>query len=302
MAMPNLMLEVKGYGEYLNSVYGMGRWKAVYRGHLLADHGGDLDGFHSQVSIMPQEKIGVVVFVIGDHAAPLYNVISYNLYERLLSMKETPWSARRLVERLNSKKADTEARAKAGADRVPDTKPSHVLADYVAQYENEAYGVLKIGLSGEKLQFDFHKLAFPLTHYHYDRFDTPEDEYYGKFSVNFGTNPQGDVDKAIVSMDQAPVVFTRRPDTVTPERLKTFVGEYLYPDKSIFKVIYTENEGLSCIVAGAPQIKLFAYKGLKFRSEQYPDQILEFVVENGAVKAAKITAPSGEMILPRKMP
>ena len=34
----------------LNYAYGMGRWTASYRGHLLAYHGGDIDGFHSQVS------------------------------------------------------------------------------------------------------------------------------------------------------------------------------------------------------------------------------------------------------------
>ena len=34
--------------------------------------------------MMPQDGIGVIVLVIGDHAAPLYNVVSYNVYERLL--------------------------------------------------------------------------------------------------------------------------------------------------------------------------------------------------------------------------
>ena len=35
---------------------------------------------------MPEEGIGVVVFVIGDHAAPLYNIVTYNVYERLLGL------------------------------------------------------------------------------------------------------------------------------------------------------------------------------------------------------------------------
>jgi hypothetical protein len=72
----------------------MGRWTASYRGHLLAYHGGDLPGFHSQVSTMPYDGIGVIVLVIGNHAAPLYNIVSYNVYERLLGMSLTPWSER----------------------------------------------------------------------------------------------------------------------------------------------------------------------------------------------------------------
>ena len=82
----------------------------------------------------------------------------------------------------------------AGAARVANTKPSHPLADYVGEYDHPAYGLMKIGLKGEQLQFDFHKIHFPLTHFHYERFDTPDDEQDGKWSVNFATNPEGELD------------------------------------------------------------------------------------------------------------
>jgi CubicO group peptidase (beta-lactamase class C family) len=61
LAMPNSALEARGWGEILNQYYGMGRWVSSYRGHLLALHGGDLPGFHSQISIMPNDSIGVIV-------------------------------------------------------------------------------------------------------------------------------------------------------------------------------------------------------------------------------------------------
>ena len=55
IALPNTVGETRGCWELLNAAYGMGRWTASYRGHLLTYHGGDLDGFHSQVSFMPHE-------------------------------------------------------------------------------------------------------------------------------------------------------------------------------------------------------------------------------------------------------
>src|SRR5260370_29022197 len=119
-------------------------------------HGGDLAGFHSQVSFMPNDKIGVIVLVISDHSAPLYNIVSYNVYERLLGMDQTPWSQRQLARRLAGKKAGTEARAKAGADRVPNTKPSHSLADYASDYENQAYCILTIGFKSVVLTYCSH--------------------------------------------------------------------------------------------------------------------------------------------------
>jgi hypothetical protein len=135
MAQPNTLAETRGWWEILNPAYGMGRSTSSYRGHLLTYHGGDLDGFHSQVSFMPQERIGVLVAVIGDHAAILYNLVSYNVYERLLGLDQTPWIRRWLEVRLKGKKAGTESRTKAGADRVKNTRPSHPLTDYVGEYE-----------------------------------------------------------------------------------------------------------------------------------------------------------------------
>ncbi len=300
IGLPNVLGEALGYWEMINEDYGMGRETASYRGRLLTFHGGDLPGFHSQVSFLPNEKIGVIVFVIGDHSAPLYNVVSYNVYERLLGMDQTPWSQRLLQLRLANKKAGTEARGKAGADRVPNTKPSHALADYVGDYENPAYGILKIGLQGDQLQFNFHEFQFPLSHFHYDRFDTPDDEQYGRFSVNFQTDPQGDIGNAAMSLDEAVVVFTRKPDALDSSLQEKLAGPYLTPAKVKFEVLYQPGTGLSLMFPGGPPRKLIFIKGLQFRTPQSADVIYEFVLLNGQVTALKERSPSGEYTFSRQ--
>ena len=300
IGLPNALGEALGYWEVLNPDYGMGRQTASYRGHLMTFHGGDLPGFHSQVSFLPNEKIGVIVLVIGDHAAPLYNVVSYNVYERLLGMDQTPWSERRLKIRLANKKAGTEARAKAGGDRVPNTKPSHPLSDYAAEYENPAYGIVKIGCKSEQLDFTFHEFQYPLSHFHYDRFDSPDDEQYGKFSVNFRTNPQGDISEAVMSIDEAEVVFTRKPEVLDPKLLEKLAGTYLTPSQVKFEVVYQPGAGLSVVFPGGPPQKLIQVKRLQFRTPQSGDTIYEFVLENGQVKALRERDPSGEFTFPRQ--
>jgi CubicO group peptidase (beta-lactamase class C family) len=299
IALPNAMGEARGYWELLNSVYGMGRFTASYRGHQIAYHGGDINGFHSQISLMPQDRIGVIVFVIGDHCASLYNTVSYNVYERLLGMDQTPWSDRLLASRLKGKKAGTEARAKAGQEQVKNTKPSHALADYVGEYEHPAYGVLTIGMKDGQLQFDFHTLVFPMTHFHYDRFDTPDDEQYGKWSVNFLTNPQGDVDKAIMSLDEAEATFTRKPRMLDRATLEKLAGTYETPTGAKFQVVLKEDGSLTLVFAGRPEIKLVPYKELQFHVKEFSDLTVEFVVENGQVKSLKQRDPSGEYTFPR---
>ncbi len=300
IALPNSGAEARGFWEVLNSVYGMGRWTASYRGHLLAYHGGDLPGFHSQVSFMPKEKIGVLVFVIGNHCAGLYNIVSYNLYERLLGLDQTPWSARQLEMRLKGKKAGTEARAKAGVDVVPGTKPSHAVADFAGEYEHPAYGVLKVNLKDGGLQLDFHKIVLPLGHVHYDRFDTPDDEEFGKTSLNFLTNPQGDVDKVVTSLDEAEATFVRKAVTLDAETLQKLVGTYDTPGGVKFQAVLKEDKSLYLVFPGQTDQKLEPYKGLKFKIKDFSDVIFEFVMENGRVTGLKQIDPSSVVVFPRK--
>jgi hypothetical protein len=248
---------------------------------------------------MPKEKIGVVVLVVGNHTAPLYNYVSYNVYERLLGLDQTPWIQRGLDIRLKAKEAGISARKKAGEDRVPNTKPSHALADYVGEYENAAYGSLKVGLKNNQLQFDFHKIVMSLSHFHYDRFDTANDEENGKWSVNFRTNPQGDIEDAVMSLDEAEATFKRKPEKLAPAMLTQLAGEYQTPTGTKVQVKYQEATGLSLVFPGSPPFPLAQVKGLRFRTPQFGDVVFEFVVEGGQVKALKQRDPGGEVSLPR---
>ena len=302
IALPNAQLEARGFGELLNAAYGAGRNTASYRGHLITYHGGDINGFHSQVSFMPQDGIGVIVLVIGDHAAPLYNYVSYNVYERLLGMSETPWMARGLDIRLKGKEAGKQARAKAGAGRVEGTKPSHSLGDYEGEFEHQAYGVLTIGRKDDALLFDFHKIKLPLSHFHYDRFDTPNDEQDGQWSVNFRTNPQGEVDQALVSLDEAEVAFTRRvpAELSALETLRPYAGTYESATGAKFQVVLKEDGVLGLVLAGQPLRPLLPWKPRRFRVKEFSDVVFEFVVDGGRVTALKQIAPSGEFVSVRK--
>ncbi|HEV8599243.1 MAG TPA: serine hydrolase [Gemmatimonadales bacterium] len=296
IALPNTGLEVRGWREIINAYYGMGRWSASYRGHLLAYHGGDLPGFHSQVSLMPYDSIGVLVFVIGNHAAPLYNIVSYNVYERLLGLSLTPWSERQNTIRLKNKEADKTARTKAGAGRVANTRPSHPLGDYLGEFEHPAYGVLTISQGDTSLMFDFHKIKLPLSHFHYDRFDTPDDEQNGKWSVNFLTNPQGEIDKAELSLDEAAVHFTRRVPAAlsSAATLNQYLGTYETANGGKFDVVLRPDGTLAIQYASGTFQNLIPWQPRRFRIKEFPDVVFEFVLANGRVTELRQTDPGGE--------
>jgi CubicO group peptidase (beta-lactamase class C family) len=300
IALPNSSLE-KGYTEIQNPVYGMGRETVSYRGHLLTFHGGDLPGFHSQISFMPQDSIGVIVFEIGNQGQPLYNIITYNIYERLLGMSQTPWSERRLKEHLQEKQASREARQKKSVGQIKGTHPSHPLGDYAGQFENPAYGIIRIDRKDSVFQFTLHKIVLPLQHFHYDRFDTPNDEENGQYSLNFYTNPQGDIDRFVVSLDENEATFTRKPDEALsdPAILKTYIGKYDYAGNLADIILENENE-LFLVSAGSPRIKLIPYKPGIFHTREFADFTIEFTVVNGKVTGMIQKDPSGEYVLTKK--
>lgn len=302
IALPNTGLDVRGWGEILNATYGMGRWTASYRGHLIAYHGGDLPGFHSQVSMMPYDAIGVIVFVIGNHAAPLYNIVSYDVYERLLGLSLTPWSERQNAIRLKNKEAGKQARSKAGAGRIAGTKPSHKIDEYVGEFEHPAYGVLTVSKKDTSLMFDFHKIRMPLSHFHYDRFDTPDDEQDGKWSVNFLTNSQGEIDRVEMSLDQAAITLTRRvpAELSNVATLRQYVGTYETPSGGKFDVVLRPDNALAIQYADGTFQNLIPWQPNRFHVKEFPDAVYEFSVVNGRATELKQSVPSGEYKYPRK--
>jgi len=297
IALPNAALESRGWGENLNQYYGMGRTVSSYRGHLLALHGGDLPGFHSQVAIMPNDSIGVIVLVIGDHVAPMYTGITLNIYERLLGLSLTPWSERLNQIRLKNKAAGTKARTVADVGRVPGTKPSHALDDYVGEFAHPAYGVVTVARGDKELSFQFQSIKMPLNHFHYDRFDTPDDEEDGKFSLNFRTNPMGEIEGVEISLDQAAVTFMRRVPAAlsTDATLQTYAGTYVSPSGA--KTVLTFQPGKGLAIRGGPDLQ--PWRPHQFRIKEFPDVVISFTVEGGKVLAMRRRDPSGEFVFPR---
>jgi CubicO group peptidase (beta-lactamase class C family) len=299
IALPEATNEPLGFIPELNGIYGMGRQTASYRGHLLASHGGDLRAFHSQVSYLPNEKIGVTVFVIGDHCAMLRNAVGYEIYDRLLGLAPTDWTQRFFDFHERARNSVREARHRVVPNPVSGTHPSHNLADYVGLYEHPAYGHLTISVENNQLQFEFRQIRLPLNHFHYDRFDSADDEVYGGWSVLFQTSPLGDIDRAVLWLDQTDAVFRRVPDAVPQAVLDKITGTYVTAI-GIKAAVRLNREGkLTLRFANGPAEILLPFKELQFRSYLSPKTTFEFVMDGDRVKALRHWNAIAEFVLTR---
>jgi CubicO group peptidase (beta-lactamase class C family) len=299
MAIPNHMLNVRGFTELLNSTYGLGRHTGAYRGHLMAFHGGSLGGFYSQVSYLPQQNLGVVTFVIGHHCAVLADFLTYNVYERFLGLNQTPWSERFLEIMDKYKAAMTVARSKAARNHVDGTHPSHNLDDFVGTFENALYPLLKITLQSKSLSLAFRDSDLALTHVHYDRFDTEDDEVYGKWSVNFSTDPQGEISSLTMTLDEAEAVFKRLPEPVDAAVVAKLIGAYATPSGFKCQVVQKDGGQLFLDVPGELSRPLQLYRSFEFRSPAVSNMVYRFEVESGVVTGLTLVYPGGESALKR---
>lgn len=156
-----------GWTEIQQPAYGLGREISVYRGHRMTNHGGSTNGFHSQVALLPDDGIGVVVFTIGTHTSELPNVISYAVFDRLLGLQAVPWG-----ERLRKARAEREAgRAAAPAAIAKSEPPSRPVGAYTGIFENPIYGQARIVRHGRGLSLRLLGTVTPLISVGRDRFE-----------------------------------------------------------------------------------------------------------------------------------
>lgn len=164
----------------------------------------------------------------------------------------------------------------------------------MGKFDHPIYGLLQIEGNADGLHFHFGRIQLPLSHFHYDRFDTPDDERLGKWALNFRTNPQGDIDQVVMGLDEGEVTFIRRAPTVDAQQLAQLAGVYATPSGFKFEIVLKEDGALYLAPTGQPEEKLLPYKGQRFRVERFADVTFEFVTVDGQVQALVQRVPSGE--------
>jgi CubicO group peptidase (beta-lactamase class C family) len=266
--MQSPQMSIAGAGRFTevgDQSYGMGFFLTTYRGHKVVHHGGNIDGFSALVSFMPREKIGMVILT-NMNGSPLPTVLSYNVYDRLLSLDEVAWTARFKEDEKKSKDAEEEAKKRKITAQVAGTHPSHALGDYTGEYEHPAYGMVKIEMDGAHLKGTLHALSGRLEHFHYDVFqfaDVPGNPL-GKEKVMFHTSLAGDIESLSAPIESSlkDIVFTRVAVKPAHSALEALAGDYQIGPQTA--TVALAGDELTLSIQGQPPRTLAPVKGLRF--------------------------------------
>jgi CubicO group peptidase (beta-lactamase class C family) len=148
-----------------NAAYAMGWNVDTYNGRSRLLHGGYLHDVSSEVSLFPDDAIGIVSFT--NFGPPgLARTINQHVFDALMGFKSVQSVEDKLAE-YEKKILETRER-NAAVRRIANTSPSHPLADYAGVYKHRGYGEIEIRRDGQELVFRRGALEVGLQHWHYD--------------------------------------------------------------------------------------------------------------------------------------
>jgi hypothetical protein len=270
---------------------------------MMAEHGGNINGFSSLVTLLPEQNIGVVVLTNLD-GNPVPNILTYNICDRLLGLDEVAWSERFKKFWIALKEAEQKGKEKTEADRVASTHPSHSLDAYVGEYEHPGYGIFSVKLEDDQLRGMFNSMSSLLNHYHYDTFEMVLETVDVHMKVSFFTNTRGDIDSLSTPFEPTvkDIIFRRIPPTEMTGKLflEQFVGEYEVIGLTMTIALKGEHS-LAVSLPMQPELELVPYKGNTFHVKGLSGFSIEFKSDaTGNVTEAVVEQPNGVVIAIRK--
>lgn len=183
-------------------LYGLG-WQLIdHRGHMIAQHGGGIDGMRAHVALVPEQALGVVV-LSNRGGTNLVPALAMWVIDAYLGHTDHDWSGVFLAQATEgAARAEAAGREREQA-RVTGTSPSLRADAYAGTYENEMYGqaVVEEGAKGLTLTFSPKRVA-DLEHWHFDTFKAVwRHERMGESMVTFTLDADGKVAEMLVPME-----------------------------------------------------------------------------------------------------
>jgi CubicO group peptidase (beta-lactamase class C family) len=179
------------------STYGLGWGLRDYRGRFIATHTGGIDGMLSQILLVPEEELGIVVLTNTSPAgSPAHGAVTYHILDSYLGAPaETDWRERFKELFAKQEKQQQEQEAKRIESRASGTSPSLALDRYAGTYQDEMYGKLSVSFEDGRLVLRRHTAwVGDLEHWHYDTFLVRwRDRVMDKTFVTFRLSAEGKV-------------------------------------------------------------------------------------------------------------
>lgn len=294
-----------GYPEDLiyNFGYGFGWVLGTYKGHYYAWHNGGIDGFISNVSLLPQDKIGVIVLSNSSTDGHyIVNIICNSILDQLLHSGATDWVAKLGKKREEIKTALQNKKDEDGAgSKTPSARP---IEEYAGNYEHPGYGLVQVVIEDDHLAVIYNGRKTLLRHHCYDNFKGKalDEVFEGESSFAFFNNLSGEIAELQIPYEPAvaPIVFKKKPSNalLAHDYLKQFEGSF--EGLSLTVQIQLKGNQLTLAMPGQPSADLIPEKPLHFSVKGVQECTVRFEKgDNGSVPEVTVINSYGAFTFKR---
>lgn len=151
------------------TAYGLGWFLSDYRGRKLAMHTGSIDGMNALVALVPDERLGLVVFA-NRGQAELRHALMYRIVDAFTGAPPRDWSAELRTLYGNPAPRIAAAERRQDSARVRGTRPTLALSAYAGTYADSLLGQVEVRMEGNRLVARWGGYTGPLEHWHHDTF------------------------------------------------------------------------------------------------------------------------------------
>ncbi len=177
--------------------YGEGWSLSDYRGQKLVWHTGGWPGMVSRVTLVPEQKLGIVVLT-NQEVGAAFNAVTMDVLDAYLKAPATDWVAAYAAAVAKAQDKADEGWAAHQAARDPKSTPSLPLARYAGTYRDPWYGEVFVEQRAGTLRLRFGKtaqLVGTMEHWQHDTFIVRWDDrsLNADAFANFSLDPDGKV-------------------------------------------------------------------------------------------------------------
>jgi CubicO group peptidase (beta-lactamase class C family) len=284
--------------------YAMGWVDTTFRGHHMVWHNGGIDGFHSLLTMLPEDKVAVVILTNLDNHHAL-EPIAYSIFDRVLGLSPEPWIDRFKALSDKQKKAQEEAEKKKTPPTKPTTPASHPLADFAGDYVNPGYGTVKIAVSGDDLTLTLNQMGpYPFRRVNYDVFRVPDDAdtVADGAKGQFFLDRDGNIERLALPLEPTlpeDIVFTRAAEKLSRDALQSLTGDYAMEQQTVTVILAGDTLRLSA--PGQPAYELVPSRGLAFNLKGLNGFSVEFKKDAaGKISEMIFSQPGSSMTATKK--
>jgi len=136
------------------SLYGLGLVLEEYEGREIVSHTGGVNGFVSSVTMLPEEKLGIIVLTNTDQNV-LYEALKWEIIDAYLNLPYRDYCNVYLKSFKEDNQAEAQKNQKLSDSVAMNLKTVLPLSAYTGKYFNNVYGNMQVVLENGELHMKF---------------------------------------------------------------------------------------------------------------------------------------------------